>query len=54
MANAVGLSGAVQHTCALDGADTVIAVNPDRDARIFSCADYAAYATLDELLAAFS
>lgn len=51
---AVGISGAVQHTCAMEGADTVIAVNPDSDARIFSCADYGVYATLDELLRVFS
>jgi electron transfer flavoprotein alpha subunit len=51
---AVGLSGAVQHTCALDGADVVIAVNPDRDARIFSCANYCAQADAEALLAAFS
>ena len=51
---AVGLSGAVQHTCALDGADVVIAVNPDRDARIFSCANYGAQADAEALLSAFS
>ena len=50
---AVGLSGAVQHTCALDGADAVIAVNPDRDARIFSCADYGTQADAEALLAVF-
>lgn len=37
---AIGISGAVHHTCAIEGADTVIAVNPDRDARIFEYADY--------------
>lgn len=51
---AVGISGAVQHTCALDGADTVIAVNPDPDARIFACADYGVRATLDDLLRVFA
>ena len=51
---AVGLSGAVQHTCALDGADVVIAVNPARDARIFSCADYGVIANAEELLKIFS
>lgn len=50
---AVGLSGAVQHTCALEGADLVIAVNPDREARIFSCADYGITADAEALLAAF-
>ncbi len=37
---AVGISGAVHHTCAIEGADTVIAINPDKDARIFDYADY--------------
>ncbi len=37
---AVGISGAVHHTCAIENAGTVIAINPDRDARIFEYADY--------------
>lgn len=37
---AIGISGAIQHTCALEGADTIIAINPDRNARIFEYADY--------------
>lgn len=37
---AVGISGAVHHTCAIEGADTVIAINPDQNARIFEYADY--------------
>lgn len=37
---AFGISGAVQHTCAIAGAGTVIAVNIDKDARIFDYADY--------------
>ena len=37
---AIGISGAVQHTCAVEGADTIIAINPDKDARIFEYADY--------------
>lgn len=37
---AVGISGAVQHTCAIENSDVVIAVNPDREARIFEYADY--------------
>lgn len=37
---AIGISGAVHHTCAIEGADTVIAINPDKDARIFEYADY--------------
>lgn len=37
---AIGISGAVHHTCAIEGADVVIAINPDKDARIFEYADY--------------
>lgn len=37
---AVGISGAVQHMCAVSGAGTIIAVNPDRDAPVFRYADY--------------
>ena len=37
---AFGISGAVQHTCSVSGAGTVIAVNTDKNARIFDYADY--------------
>ena len=37
---AIGISGAVQHTCAIENADTIIAINPDKNARIFEYADY--------------
>lgn len=37
---AFGISGAVQHTCAIAGAGMVIAVNTDKQARIFDYADY--------------
>ena len=37
---AVGISGAIHHTCAVEGSTTVIAINPDKDARIFDYADY--------------
>ncbi len=40
---AIGISGAVQHTCAIEQAKTVIAVNPDRNARIFDYADFGVY-----------
>lgn len=46
---AVGISGAVHHTCAIEGAKTVIAVNPDRNARIFDYADFGFVCTLEEL-----
>lgn len=41
---ALGISGAVQHTCAVEGAGTIVAVNTDREARIFDYADYGAVA----------
>ena len=37
---AIGISGAVHHTCAIEGAKTVIVINPDKNARIFEYADY--------------
>ncbi len=37
---AVGISGAVHHTVGIENAGTVIAVNPDKNARIFDYADY--------------
>ncbi|MBE6643851.1 MAG: hypothetical protein E7612_00570 [Ruminococcaceae bacterium] len=43
---AFGISGAVQHTSAISGAGTVIAVNTDKDARIF---DYADYGIIEEI-----
>ncbi len=46
---AVGISGAVHHTCAIEGAQTIIAVNPDKEARIFDYADYGIIANIEEL-----
>ena len=37
---AIGISGAVHHTVAIENADTIIAINPDKDARIFEYADF--------------
>ncbi len=42
---AVGVSGAVHHTVGIENARYVIAINPDKDARIF---DYADYGILEE------
>ena len=37
---AIGISGAIHHTCAIEGSGTIIAINPVKDARIFEYADY--------------
>ncbi len=37
---AIGISGAVHHTVGIENAKTVIAINPDKGARIFEYADY--------------
>lgn len=37
---ACGISGSVQHTCAIEQSQTIIAINTDRNARIFEYADY--------------
>lgn len=47
---AVGISGAAQHTCAIEGADAVIAINPDKDAQIFRCADYGIVCSFEDFL----
>ena len=47
---AVGISGAVRHTCAIENAGTVIAINPDKDAPIFDCADYGIVAEFEDVL----
>ena len=37
---AIGISGAVQHTCAVENAGVIVAINKDRNARIFEYADF--------------
>ncbi|MDO5579768.1 MAG: FAD-binding protein [Planctomycetia bacterium] len=37
---AIGISGAVHHTCAIENAEYIIAINKDKDARIFDYADF--------------
>ena len=46
---AVGISGAVHHTCAIENAGTVIVVNPDKSARIFDYADYGIIARAEDI-----
>ena len=35
-----GISGAAHHTCGITGADTIISINNDKDAEIFTASDY--------------
>ena len=47
---AFGVSGFVQHTVGMNSSDVVIAVNTDRNAPIFSCADYGIVADWEETI----
>ncbi len=45
---AFGVSGLVQHIVGMNGSGTVVAVNTDKNAPIFSCADYGVVADWEE------
>jgi len=47
---ACGISGSVQHTCAIEQAGTIIAINKDRNARIFEYADYGIAGSINDVL----
>lgn len=46
---AVGISGAAHHTCAIERSGAIIAVNPDKNARIFQYADYGVLARAEDI-----
>ena len=47
---AFGVSGFVQHTVGMNSSEIVVAVNTDRNAPIFSCADYGIVADWEETI----
>lgn len=47
---AVGISGAVHHIVGMQRSNTVIAINPDKDAPIFDYADYGIIANIEEII----
>jgi electron transfer flavoprotein alpha subunit len=50
----LGISGSLAHTCAIEGAGHIIAVNTDKHARIFEYADYGVLAGGREALSCLS
>jgi electron transfer flavoprotein alpha subunit len=51
---AAGISGAIQHRVGVEGADTIIAINTDRNAPIFDFAHFAVVADAVEVLPALT
>ncbi|MDA8360650.1 MAG: electron transfer flavoprotein subunit alpha/FixB family protein [Gammaproteobacteria bacterium] len=51
---AAGISGAVQHRVGMEGADVIIAINPDPDAPIFDFATYGIVANAMQILPAMT
>ncbi len=51
---AAGISGAVQHRVGMEGADVIVAINPDPDAPIFDFATYGIVANAMQILPAMT
>ena len=50
---ACGISGSIQHTCAIEQSQTIIAINKDKNARIFEYADYGVVGGIKEVIRKF-
>ena len=50
---AAGISGTVHHTVGISSSGWVLAVNPDRSARIFDICDYGFVGDFGQVIAAF-
>ena len=51
---AVGISGQLQHMVGVNGAETIVAINTDRNAAVFSQADYSLVGDLYQLVPAIT